>query len=102
MAFGVLKARFSILKSIPSYPLRRQKLIPIACCALHNFIRLEDRADRLFTVYGREGLQVPDEVGLGVVQEGVVDMSQQSQMSAVREAIAQQMWNDYNNRYGGN
>ena len=66
-AFGVLKARFSILKSIPSYSLRRQKLIPIACCTLHNFIRREDRVDRLFTLYGRERLQIHEENGLDVV-----------------------------------
>ncbi|XP_055961841.1 protein ALP1-like [Mercurialis annua] len=97
-AFGVLKARFPILKSIPSYPLRRQKLIPIACCTLHNFIRKEDRADKLFTLYGREGLEVYEEDNLRVVQEGVhIDMSQQSQMSAIRDNIADQLWNDYNN-----
>ena len=78
----------------------RQKLIPIACCTLHNFIRGEDRADRLFTLYVREGLQIHEENGIDVVQEGVqVDMSQHSQMSAIRELIANQMWHDYNNRY---
>ncbi|KAL5699871.1 hypothetical protein ACHQM5_030707 [Ranunculus cassubicifolius] len=97
--FGVWKTRFPILKFIPNYPLRRQKLIPIACCTLHNFIRMEDRADELFTQYGKEGLQVADEVGLEVAQEGIeVDMSQQGEMGVVREAIANQMWSDYNRR----
>jgi hypothetical protein len=32
------------------------------------------------------------------VQEGIQgDISQQQQMSLVREAIADQLWNDYNN-----
>ncbi|PIA58825.1 hypothetical protein AQUCO_00500632v1 [Aquilegia coerulea] len=98
-AFGALKARFPILKSIPNYPLRRQKLIPIACCTLHNFIRMEDRADTLFTMYEREGLVVEDELGFDVVQEGIeVDMSQQNQMAAVRDVIANEIWDDYNRR----
>ncbi|XP_058079801.1 uncharacterized protein LOC131228000 [Magnolia sinica] len=38
--FGVLKARFSILKSAPPYNLNTQVKIVIACCMLHNFIRI--------------------------------------------------------------
>ena len=60
-AFGVLKARFHILKDIPNYPLRRQMLIPHACCALHNYIRMEDRADRLFNLYGEDYHEVSTE-----------------------------------------
>lgn len=36
---GVLKARFPILKTMPSYPLRKQGFIVIAACAVYNFIR---------------------------------------------------------------
>jgi len=87
-AFGVLKARFPILKSIPNYPLRRQRQIPLACCTLHNFIRMEDRADRLFTEYGTEDQQNLNENGATVTQEGFeVDMSQQQLMTAVRKDI---------------
>ena len=46
-------------------------------------------------------LQIHKENDLEVVQEGIqVDMSQHSQMSTIRESIANQMWHDYNNRYG--
>ena len=84
-AFEVLKAKFSILKSIPNYPLRWQKLNLIACCTLYNCIRMEDRADRLFIEYDREGLTINKEVGSGVVQEGIhIDFSQQRQMSLVK------------------
>ncbi|PIA29519.1 hypothetical protein AQUCO_05900030v1 [Aquilegia coerulea] len=84
-AFGAFKATFPILKSIPNYPLRRQKM--------------EDRADTLFTMYEREGLVIEDELGFDVVQEGIeVDMSQQNQMAAVRDVIANEIWDDYNCR----
>ena len=98
-AFGVLKARFPILKSMPNYPLPRKKLIPIACCTLHNFIKMEDRADQLFTLYGREGLTIDEEISVSLVRDDIrVDLSQQHQMSIVRESIADQLWNEYNNR----
>ena len=37
--FGVSKKKWRILKGIPSYPSKRQSLIIVACCALHNFVR---------------------------------------------------------------
>jgi hypothetical protein len=38
-AFGVLKQKWRILKSMPSFSPKRQARIIIACMALHNFIR---------------------------------------------------------------
>ena len=46
--FGVLKARFPILKLMPPYKPSRQRLIIIACCAIHNYIRKWSHADKLF------------------------------------------------------
>ena len=37
--FGVLKARFSILKKMATYPFSVQRDIVIACAAIHNYIR---------------------------------------------------------------
>ncbi|KAL1349288.1 hypothetical protein AAHE18_07G145900 [Arachis hypogaea] len=46
--FGVLKAKFPILKLMPNYLVTRQTLTPSACCTIHNFIRLEHDVDNLF------------------------------------------------------
>ncbi|KAM6550924.1 hypothetical protein CsatB_000732 [Cannabis sativa] len=46
--FGVLKARFPILKQMPSYDLKIQKYIVIACCEIHNFIRTNAKKDIYF------------------------------------------------------
>ncbi|XP_062085765.1 uncharacterized protein LOC133791874 [Humulus lupulus] len=51
--FSVLKARFPILKQMPSYDLRIQKYIVIACCGIHNFIKTNAEADVYFD--GGEG-----------------------------------------------
>lgn len=47
-AFGVLKQKWRILKSMPSFPLQRQVEIIIACFALHNFIRDSQLEDKEF------------------------------------------------------
>ena len=49
--FGVLKARFPILTEMHSFFISRQRLIMIACCALHNFIRMYNRMDEMFHVW---------------------------------------------------
>ena len=49
--FRVLKARFPILNEMHSFSLSRQRLIVTACCALHNFIRMYNRADEMFHVW---------------------------------------------------
>lgn len=49
--FGVLKARFPILKRMPSFPLIKQRDITIVCFAIHNFIRKEGLSDEFFSQY---------------------------------------------------
>ena len=93
--FGVLKARFPILKMMPNYPVRRQRQIPTACCTIHNFIRMQHGTDRLFGDYSREDMIV-DEQSLRVDQEGVdINAIEATQMAQVRETIANQMWDNY-------
>jgi hypothetical protein len=49
-SFAILKNRFPILRKMPSYPLRYQRLFVIVCCPLHNFIRKFSRVnDPYFT-----------------------------------------------------
>ncbi|XP_026384386.1 uncharacterized protein LOC113279968 [Papaver somniferum] len=59
--FGVLKARFPILKMMPSYSLRKQRNIVIASCAIHNFIRRHAMEDDLFLEYEIDDMIVPGE-----------------------------------------
>ncbi|CAI0433703.1 unnamed protein product, partial [Linum tenue] len=46
--FGVLKARFPILKHMPPFALKKQAHIVLACCVIHNFIRIHSGDDTLF------------------------------------------------------
>ena len=47
-AYGVLKARFPILKQMAPYSFSTQRDIVIACIAVHNFIGKKKLADKYF------------------------------------------------------
>jgi hypothetical protein len=44
-SFGIVKHRFTILKGQMPFPFDTQVKIVIACCLLHNFIRMTDKDD---------------------------------------------------------
>ncbi|XP_052725419.1 protein ALP1-like [Vigna angularis] len=93
--FGVLKKRFSIIASgtEPHYELETMTDIILACCILHNFIRGVDRDDPLLNEVDNE---------LNEREEQNVSSSQVREYdyrvgSIIRDAIADQMWRDYQN-----
>ncbi|KAL4011963.1 hypothetical protein IC575_029030 [Cucumis melo] len=95
--FGVLKARFPILKQMPPYPIKTQKYIPIACCIVHNYIRLNDRQDDLFNDFSNELMIVEDTHNLSAnLQSDIIelDVSRQHlrEMARARDDIANQIW----------
>ncbi|KAL5560982.1 hypothetical protein UlMin_030729 [Ulmus minor] len=57
--FGVLKARFPILRFMTNFSLVRQREIAMCCCVLHNFIKLHNRDDPLFHRFGVNGVMPP-------------------------------------------
>ncbi|KAL5554275.1 hypothetical protein UlMin_041676 [Ulmus minor] len=59
--FGVLKARFPILRYMTNFSLIRQREIAMCCFVLHNFIRLHNRGDPLFDRYGVDGVMPPSD-----------------------------------------
>ncbi|KAI3417308.1 uncharacterized protein J3R85_014582 [Psidium guajava] len=92
-SFGALKNRFSILRQMPPFTIRKQARIVIACCALHNYIRDQDKMDRNFSRYG--DLEYP----CGPIQEEVADdisHEEANEMNMLRKSIANQMARDNN------
>ena len=91
-SFGALKNRFTILRHMLSFTIKKQALIVIACCALHNYIRDQDRMDKNFSLYG-------DSVYLFRDREVEVadDTSheQATEINMLRKSIANKMTRDY-------
>ncbi|XP_047151803.1 putative nuclease HARBI1 [Vigna umbellata] len=93
--FGVLKKRFPIIASDtkPHYGLETMTDIILACCILHNFIREVDNDDPLLNEVDNE---------LNEREEHNVSSSQVREYdyrvgSTIRDAIADEMWRDYQN-----
>ena len=106
-SFGVLKARFPILNNIPNLKPIRQRYVVIVCCALHNFIRINNRSDELFRTVGEsdgkgsatnEDSATNEGNGEGsATQRHVLEMSSASKraMGQFRDNITDIMLNDY-------
>ena len=99
--FGVLKSRFLVWIGMHSFSISRQRLIVTTCCALHNFIRMYNRADEMFHVW--EGSFVRNSganpagaacVGSGGTKEAFNSQAQRV-ISEYRDAITTAMWANY-------
>ncbi|XP_047153422.1 putative nuclease HARBI1 [Vigna umbellata] len=91
--FGVLKKRFPIIASgsEPHYGLETMTDIILACCILHNFIRGVDRDDPLLNEVHNELNEGEDHnVASSQVREDDYRVG-----TTIRDAIADEMWRDY-------
>ena len=73
-----------------------QAWIPVALCAIHNFVRQYD-PDAFFDPELTEG-DLSAELGgdeLGVLDDGPADAAERRQADQRRDNIAQEMWEDY-------
>ena len=93
--FGVLKARFAILKTVSNYRISRQRLIPIACCVLHNYIRQTSHSDRMFEEFQVEDMIIEEENEERATVDIDLSPGHITQMNGTRDAIATTLWNDY-------
>ena len=108
--FGVLKARFKILKHMTNYWMPRQNIIPIACCVIHNLIKMHARDDPLFRQYevdlpvediegeGEQEGQQEQQHGMDAQEAETSEMDgrqQRNYMVDFRDHLANQMWDSY-------
>ncbi|XP_022003257.1 uncharacterized protein LOC110900694 [Helianthus annuus] len=93
-SYGVLKARFPILKQMTPFSFPIQRGIVIACFAIHNFIRKCNIRDQLFMEYG-ENIVFSEIQGGENVGQFVHDIEWGSQdieyMTTLRNQIASQL-----------
>ena len=97
---------------MPNFKPIRQRYVIVVCCALHNFIRMNNRSDELFrTIRESDGEGSGDGKGSGngggsghagastnsTTQRHVLEMSSASKraMGQFRDHITNTMWDDY-------
>ncbi|KAL7616522.1 hypothetical protein Lser_V15G01932 [Lactuca serriola] len=94
-AYGVLKARFSILKRMAPYPFPVQRDIVIACVAVHNFIKKYDIQDDLFTNFEKNTMVTPNVGGGRSEGQNIQGIEWGSEaveyMTTLRDQIANQL-----------
>ena len=111
-SFGVLKARFPILSCMANYKESRQRLVVFACCALHNFIRINNRRDEMFNSWenldvNRDDVQAENngnslESSASAERRHVREMSDAAKraMGEFRDDVTARMWEEYARRWG--
>ncbi|KAK9056498.1 hypothetical protein SSX86_023860 [Deinandra increscens subsp. villosa] len=93
-AYGVLKARFPVLKQMAPYPFPIQRDIVIACFAIHNFIRKWNIHDQLFMEYDEETLfagSQDEETHSQFVHDMEWGSHSMEEMAILRDEIATQL-----------
>ena len=87
-----------------SYPMDKQKMIPVACAIVHNFIRMVQIGDPFLEEYVADCVPVRgnDDVNVDyMLDEGVDDIGpstgtdQHGSMNQIREMMADAMWERY-------
>ncbi|XP_050238396.1 uncharacterized protein LOC126687883 [Mercurialis annua] len=91
-SFGVLKARFPILKTMPSYSFAVQRNIVIACVSVHNYLRKMNITDDFFEQFDREEV-IFQGANNNVMQEGTQRRIDQMFMANLRDQIANELIN---------
>ena len=81
--------KWRMMKEVPSYASHVQSQIIVACCALHNFIRVSGIGDRHFAQCDRDKNYVPAEAYADQPETLPPSGSSDSElMNAFRESIA--------------
>ena len=95
-AFGVLKKRFPIIASgtEAQYHIETQCEIVLACCILHNFLMGVDPNEELILEVDRELMEREHEIENP--PRSATQDADNMEGERIRNAIAEQMWNDYN------
>jgi hypothetical protein len=90
--FGIVKARFPVLKKMSPYEFEFQCDIVQCCFLLHNFVHLNQTYEDQF--YDEAGNFVDNDIDEDVVYEPVED-GVYNALKIWRNGIAEEMWADY-------
>lgn len=92
--FGILKARWAILRSASFYPISIQNRIIMACCLLHNFIRNEMPTDPFEELIGPDFME-SDNADVEAEDDVITSIGTSPEWTAFRAALATSMFNEW-------
>ncbi|KAF8151323.1 hypothetical protein B0H34DRAFT_664762, partial [Crassisporium funariophilum] len=84
--YGVMKKHFGILTRPPQFSMAIQTKAPPGLAATHNFIMDHNPGDIN---------EYPQENEFGTLADGAVTQAEKDRATAMRNDIAEAMWNDY-------
>jgi hypothetical protein len=87
--FGVVKKRFPILVTMPSYPYSTQISLVLCALYIHNFIRLNQVYEDDYDEFD------DDEVDVDDTMNPPLNEFESQDVNSWRDSIAQSMWDDY-------
>ena len=100
--FGMMKRQWRILLLVPEYRMDVQAHIPVALCAIHNFIQRLDPNALFTSEFQAECLEQMntddgnrDESGLVFFADGPVGAAERQRAEEQHGHIAETMWQDY-------
>ncbi|KAL8460816.1 hypothetical protein ACS0TY_032355 [Phlomoides rotata] len=92
--FGLLKMRWGILRSPSWYSVKTANQIIMACCFIHNFIRMEMGIDPLEDVLD-EGMGIDEIEEEGNNGDIIESLDVSLEWTTWRENLAQSMWDEW-------
>lgn len=92
-SFGILKARWGILRSFSWYPIKTHNRIIMACCLLHNFIRTNMDVDPMEAEV--PDLYEEDDFGNEQEDDNVDHVEASAAWTTWRDNLAMNMFNQH-------
>jgi hypothetical protein len=93
--FGILKRRFWILIIPPEYKMDLQVRIPMALCAIHNFICQHDPEEIHDFDMPTNDTEGEEDHDRGNLAAGPAAHASRDRTTLMRDEIAQKMWDNY-------
>ncbi|KAL2460913.1 putative harbinger transposase-derived nuclease [Abeliophyllum distichum] len=96
---GLLKKRFAYLKHQPFHDISTQAKIVLVCCAIHNFLRIDDAVDlceKDFDTSDDEVSPTHADVPEEATINAHISFTTNASWSSNRDAMAQSMWVNHN------
>ena len=91
--FGVVKRKYQILRSPAEYSIETQTRIILACCTLHNYVRIKEGETADTLLNAESPLDETDDIQPAVVYPESTMSSKK--MDRFRDELAEKMWVQY-------